>query len=272
MQQLGHPNFGWFEHNHLRFLYKTLTENWWVLQGHSTPEALEMWLQVLKFLEVDRKGTRDLLGLAQSMEPGRTRANLILWNSCSRWGAKRPYRDISNKISHKVGLARKDFDRPAKDAAEDLEWWTWSCLEGPGRYNAFSPRAVPKGPFVCRTGAGGVPLAPPACWGPPLRAPRTKSSAKAVYVWPPEGEAEADQAAPKQQPGQMPPAAPARRPAAPAVVPGDQAGVPQGPVPVEPEGPAADGGNAVAPSPTPTVLPLQGPSPNPQAPDGPQFQ
>ena len=256
MQQLGHPNFGWFEHNHLRFLYKTLTENWWVLQGHSTPEALEMWLQVLKFLEVDRKGTRDLLGLAQSMEPGRTRANIILWDSCSRWAAKRPYRDISNKISHEVMLARKDFDRPPKTAAEDLEWWTWSCLDRVGHpISAFSPRAVPKGPFVCKTGAGGVPLAPPACWGLPLRAP-PKSSAKAIYVWVPERKA-----APKQRPGKMPP----------AVVPGDQAGVPQGPVPAEPEGPAAPGGNVVPP--TPMVLPmpkLQGPPTRPQAP--PQLQ
>ena len=102
----SHPNADWFEHNHLRFLYKTLTVRWHSLQGGRGPTVLGMWLQVLRVLEVDRKGIRDLLGLCQDAEIGRSYANDILWDACSKWGAKRPYRHLSHKIT--IALGRRD--------------------------------------------------------------------------------------------------------------------------------------------------------------------
>ena len=44
----------------------------------------------------------------------------------------------------------------------DLWDWSWTKYCDP-RHPQWSPRAVPRDPHV-KTGPGGVPLAPPACW------------------------------------------------------------------------------------------------------------
>ena len=48
---MEHPNFEWFETQHLKFLHKTLTEDWWRIQGGAGLESLELWLQIFKVLE-----------------------------------------------------------------------------------------------------------------------------------------------------------------------------------------------------------------------------
>ena len=88
---MEHPNFEWFETQHLKFLHKTLTEDWWRIQGGAGIESLELWLQIFKFLELDRKSQRDLLLLAQSGLVGRTMANKVLWELCSHWALDPTY-------------------------------------------------------------------------------------------------------------------------------------------------------------------------------------
>ena len=169
MRHLEHPNFEWFETQHLRFLHKTLTEDWWRIQGGAGIESLELWLQIFRVLELDRKSQRDLLLLAQSGLVGRTMANKTLWELCSHWALDPTYEDLSHKCTSLVGWARRTFDRPPR-GHEDLEWWTWSAYDEPRLHARFSPMNVPRdAERRLVMGPGGLPLAPPDCWGPQLQ-------------------------------------------------------------------------------------------------------
>ena len=149
------------------FLKGCLTKYWWHLQFGIEQSTLEMWWLILRVLELDKKAQLDLFLLAQAGPVGRTYANQILWNLMCQWGLEGSYRDLSNKCSYEVGMARKNFDRPPV-GHRDLRWWRWSYLEKPmRRVSAFSPSQRPPERWDVRTGPGGEPLPPPHCWGTP---------------------------------------------------------------------------------------------------------
>ena len=74
------PKFPYFEIMHLRLLNNFLTEKWALIQGGMKDEALNLWIQVTRVLELDNKARRDLFLLAQSDLVGRTHANKLLWD------------------------------------------------------------------------------------------------------------------------------------------------------------------------------------------------
>jgi len=164
MKSVSHWAFPFYEYVYLELIYQCLTVNWGLIQGGSDMRALQLWLEIFWTLEVDRKAQVDLMLLAHSGEAGRAEANEILWTLLSIWALKPTYQDLSHKLSGLVGKARKNIDRPPKNH-KDLQWWNWKCYYEP-RHPQWSPRAVPRDYTVLK-GPGGVPLAPPDCWGPP---------------------------------------------------------------------------------------------------------
>ena len=82
------------EHWYLKYLRKTLTTDWALTSGGVSDEALQRWLDLCMVLELDRKAKLDLMLLAQSGSVGRTCANQILWDLCSKWALCRTYEDL----------------------------------------------------------------------------------------------------------------------------------------------------------------------------------
>ena len=162
---LEKPAFEYFEYHYLQIIHKTLTEHWATIQFGLDIEALNLWKEIFKFLELDAKSRRDLLLLAQSGEVGRAHANKIMWKLLSEWALEDEYRGLSNKVTSEVRWARSTFDRPPA-GHHDLRWWRWSYLETLN-WNLwfFGPRAKPEGRWDVHTGEGGAPLPPPQCWG-----------------------------------------------------------------------------------------------------------
>ena len=166
LKHLQDPHWEYFEHLYLRTLYEFLTQRWWILQWGSDEMALHEWVLITKVLELDRKACVDLFLLLQSGLPGRTYANKLLWDLLTQEALDPSYEDLSHKVSSAVTWARKDLDRPPR-GHKDLEWWWWSCYDEVSYKDLkWSPTQVPTGQWALLTGEGGVPLAPPRCWGP----------------------------------------------------------------------------------------------------------
>ena len=117
-------------------------------------------------LELDRKAQGDLMLLAHEGLVGRSEANEILWELLSVWAIRPEYEDLSHKVTHMVYQARRNIERPPKDHW-DRGRWRWNQYYEP-RHPQWSPKAVPRNYAVLK-GPGGVPLAPPECWGPSMQ-------------------------------------------------------------------------------------------------------
>ena len=163
LKQMGHPDFAYYEWRHLKFARETLVNHWPLVQGGVDSVAERKWREIIQFLELDEKATRDLMLLAHQGEAGRAEANEILWVLLSDTALDPDDRDMSNRTSALVGRARRHNDRPP-ERHEDRTWWTWSHYWVP-RNPAFAPRAVPRDAFRIFTN-NGRPLAPPHCWSP----------------------------------------------------------------------------------------------------------
>ena len=164
LKKVNHPCAEFYEHWHLKFIYKCLTDDWGLIQGGSDPRARTKWQEVMQHLELDRKAMVDLFLLAHSGEAGRAEANEILWSLLSIWALKPEYEDLSHKTSSLVKRARRFIDRPPRTHDDRLSW-CWKKTWEP-RHPEFMPSAVPRDYSVVK-GPGGVPLAPPQCWGRP---------------------------------------------------------------------------------------------------------
>ena len=163
LKHLDSPSFPYFEIVYLKYLHKVLTTDWPLMQGGTGPETLQMWLDLVRVLELDSKAKRDLMLMAHSGVPGRTCANNVLWSLCSYWALQSKYEDLSHKVSSELGWYRRTFDRPPQ-GHDDLRTWSWKSYKEPwDKVGAFDPRKVPHAPSVS-TGPGGRPLPPPYCW------------------------------------------------------------------------------------------------------------
>lgn len=166
MKYLEDEHFAYWEYQYLKFIKMRLTTDWYILQSGVDEVALMKWLNIMRFLELDKKARLDLLLLAQSGIVGRTQANKLLWNLLSNWALDPTYEDLSHKVSSEVGWARRTFDRPPR-GHKDLGWWRWSCYDAPKWHKKWSPLEVPRGHWDLVRGLGGEPLPPPLCWGVP---------------------------------------------------------------------------------------------------------
>ena len=165
---LGHlkacniQSFRWFEHKFLCWVHEVLTYHWGSVQGGRNAHTAHLWQQIFHTLELDRKAQGDLMLLAHEGEVGRSEANEILWDLLSRWALRPEYEDLSHKTTHLVSQARRRIERPPEEHW-DRGRWRWNQYYEP-RHPQWSPKAVPRNYTVLK-GPGGVPLAPPQCWG-----------------------------------------------------------------------------------------------------------
>ena len=126
-------------------------------------EALNLWIQITRVLELDNKARRDLFLLCQSDLVGRIQANKLIWKVLTGPALERKHLDLSHLVSNRVYKARREFDRPPREHV-DLDWWTWECYDKPRKKDLkFSPLEVPIVPVII-TGPGEKPLPPPQCW------------------------------------------------------------------------------------------------------------
>ena len=136
-----------------------------MLQSGMKQDALDLWIMAARVLELDNKARRDLFLLAQSGIVGRTHANKLMWNLMTGPALGKEYLDLSNLVSHEVGKARREFDRPPRGNG-DLQWWPWSYYQTPHKKDLrFAPTSVPRGLGRLVTGHGGKPLPHPECFG-----------------------------------------------------------------------------------------------------------
>ena len=165
MKLINHPHFGYYEWMYLKFYHKCLTDDWWILQYGRDWRALRLWHAIMVTLELDKKACLDLVLLLHSGAPGRTEANELLWDLMSDWALRPNYQDLSNKVSKEVKVRRRYLDRPP-GWHDDRTWWCWDKYVTP-RHLKWSPKAVPQpGTWGLAMGPGGLPMAPPDCWGP----------------------------------------------------------------------------------------------------------
>ena len=146
----------------LTWVYEILTKHWGLVQGGSDMRALSKWAEIFMTLELDRKAQADLMLLAHHGPAGRCEANEVLWELLSVWALKPEYEDLSHKLTNLVFWARKALDRPPA-YHEDRGKWRWQRYWEP-RHPQWAPRAVPRS-YVVLKGRGGIPSAPPDCWG-----------------------------------------------------------------------------------------------------------
>ena len=164
MKYLQHIHFQWYEYHFLKFVHRSLTQDWWTLQCGLGLEALIKWWTILEVLELDTKSRRDLFMLLHSDEVGRACANELLWNLLSSWCLEPTYKDLSAKVSAEVQRMRRTFDQPPH-YHEDRVDWTWKQYVAP-KHLHWSPAAPPDpGTYTLMMGAGQLPLPPPDCWG-----------------------------------------------------------------------------------------------------------
>ena len=160
---MGGEAFRFFEHQFLVWVLEVLTVRWGLVQGGYDMRALGLWSEIFMTLELDRKASADLMLLVHEGEAGRCEANEILWELLSVWALKPEYEDLSHKLTNMVAQARRHLERPPQ-VHEDRGKWKWQRYWEP-RHPQWSPLAVPDS-YVPLTGPGGIPLAPPRCWGP----------------------------------------------------------------------------------------------------------
>ena len=114
LKHLDSPEFAYWESVYLKYLHKVLTTDWPSMQGGTGPETLQMWLDLVRVLELDKKAKRDLMLLAHSGVPGRTCTNQVLWNLCSYWALQSRYEDLSHKVTNDIGWYRRPLIDPLK--------------------------------------------------------------------------------------------------------------------------------------------------------------
>ena len=167
LKHMEDPKFPYFEWVYKNLIHKFLVQDWYMIQaGYKDEDALNLWHQIFKILELDRKARRDLLLLAQAGVVGRTHANHILWMLMTGPALDPVYPDMNNLTTNLVYKFRRDFDRPPRQHL-DLKWWWWTCLEFPYKKDLrWSPMETPQGYWELHTGPGLLPLPPPECWGP----------------------------------------------------------------------------------------------------------
>ena len=147
---------------YLRFIHKCLTVDWASLQSGSDQQTLDKVIMIFRVLELDRKACMDWFLLAHSGLVGRTEASYVLW-TVLELALKKPYRNLSNKVTSLVGASRRSFDRPPKNH-QDRRVWAWHLYEEP-RYWDFSPSVAlmyVDQQFIQTH--NGVPLRPPFLW------------------------------------------------------------------------------------------------------------
>ena len=146
LHSIGRPDFHFYEFKFLQWVYKTLTDDWAIVQGGTDGRSRYKWVEICRTLELDRKSSMDLFLLAHQGRVGRSEANEILWFLLSDAALQEPYKDLSNLCSSKVGQARYKLDRPGPThhswTSDDP--WRWSNYDHPRNPN-FSPLAVPPG-------------------------------------------------------------------------------------------------------------------------------
>ena len=157
------PGFRYFEHAFLLWVHDILTTKWGLVQGGTNEGTLAIWKEIFMTLELDKKAQADLMLLAHMGVAGRCEANEIIWDLLSIWAIKHEYQDLSNKATNIVFQARRHLERPP-ETHQDRGQWRWQKYWEP-RHPQWSPWAVPQS-YVLITGEGGIPLAPPNCWGP----------------------------------------------------------------------------------------------------------
>ena len=149
-----------------------LTEKWAIIQGGMKADALNLWIQVTRVLELDNKARRDLFLLAQSDLVGHTHANKLLWDLLTGPALEKKYLDLSNLVSNWVGKARKEFDRPPRDHV-DLQWWTWEHYDAPRM----------KGPQVFSSKSASGSSHPHGRWRQTIATSTMLASSKASGTW-----------------------------------------------------------------------------------------
>ena len=157
----------YFELEYLRWVHKTLTHDWALVQAGTGLEAANKWLEIMLYLELDQPAQMDLTLLAQQSLTGRACANEVLWEALTTVALHRDYKDLSSWVTHKIHEARKTIDRPPS-WHEDRGQWSWANY-GRANNSPFSPAAVPQDGlrFMTSGGRTGKPLRPPRCWQAP---------------------------------------------------------------------------------------------------------
>ena len=128
--------------------------------------TVEVICMISRVLELDRKAIMDWFLLAHSGLVGRTEASYVLWNILEL-ALKKPYLNLSNKMTSLVGTSRRSFDRPPRNHP-DSRIWAWHLYEEP-RYWDFSPTVALRylgQPFI--QPHDGAPLQPPASGTTPM--------------------------------------------------------------------------------------------------------
>lgn len=164
LKKNNHPHFEALEWLFRKRLHSLATTFWPKVQGGTSEEALELWKDIWRVLELDADSWMELMILVHQGPVGRAEGNKVLFEVLTRWACTRDYKNLSRKVSSMLGASRRAIDRPP-DNHRDLEGWSWrKALVS--RYPEFLAEAVPSDPRIC-TGPGGAPRAPPGCFGPP---------------------------------------------------------------------------------------------------------
>ena len=176
LKKAKHPDFEALEWLFRKRLWDLSTNFWPKVQGGTDDEALEMWKDIWKVLELDADSWMDIMLLVHQGPVGRSEANQILWEVLTKWACSREYKNLSRKVSSMIGASRRAIDRPP-DNHRDLEGWSWrKALIS--RYPEYLAEAVPADPRVIM-GPGGVPRAPPGCFMPPPPPPEPQGASGA---------------------------------------------------------------------------------------------
>ena len=167
LKDLGDRHFEYFELEYLKWVYKTLTSDWHIVQAAVGLEGTNKWIEIFLYLELDQVAQMDLTLLAQQSLSGRACANEVLWEALTTVALHRDYEDLSCWVSHKCHEFRKHLDRPPA-WHEDRGTWSWARYSS-ANSSAFSPSEVPPPDqrYMTMGGTTGVPLRPPRCWQAP---------------------------------------------------------------------------------------------------------
>ena len=116
-------------------------------------------------LDIDEKSMIDMFLLLHSGEVGRASANKLLWDCLSSWAlCGDPHKDISNLVTHEVGVARRVFDFP-KAGMNDAWNWDHMRLSDETR-EPFRRDVVPQQGehWTLAKDLGDAPMPPPCCF------------------------------------------------------------------------------------------------------------
>ena len=114
LKDAGDPHFEYFELEYLKWVHKTLTEDWHIVQSGVNLEGTDKWIEIFLYLELDQIAQMDLVLLAQQSTSGRALANEVLWEALTTVALVRTYKDLSNWVTRKCHQYRKRLDRPPR--------------------------------------------------------------------------------------------------------------------------------------------------------------